>query len=114
VFAGEDAKLEVNFNKMVTNPPDFVPDAPGSEDLADNTITHLENWLECVKTREKPNADVEIAHRSTSVSHLINICRWAGRKLSWDPEQEVFCSDEEANGWLERPRREGYELPDEI
>lgn len=114
VFAGEHAKLEVNFNKMVTNPPDFVPDAPAPKDLADNTITHLENWLDCVKTREKPNADVEIAHRSTSVSHLINICRWAGRKLHWDPERQAFLNDDQANGWLARPRRKGYELPETI
>jgi hypothetical protein len=113
VFAGEDAKLEVNFNKMVTNPPDFIRDAPAPEELADNTVTHLENWLECVKTRGRPNAGVETAHRSTSVSHLINICRWVGRKLHWDPENEVFL-DDEANSWLERPRREGYGLPDPV
>jgi hypothetical protein len=114
VFAGEDAKLEVNFNKMVTNPPDFFPDAPAPEELADNTITHLANWLECVKSRQTPNADVETAHRSTSVSHLINICRWSGRKLRWDPRREIFLNDAAANAWLDRPRREGYELPDPV
>jgi hypothetical protein len=114
VFAGEDAKLEVNFDKMVTNPPDFIPDAPAPEELADNTITHLQNWLDCVKTRNTPHADVEIAHRSTSVSHLINICRWVGRRVNWDPENEVFPDDEAANRWLQRSRRKGYELPNPV
>ena len=73
---------------------------------------HIQNWLDCIKSRELPNADVEIGHRSISVCHLVNITRELGRKLQWDPETEQFVGDDEANKLLDRPRRAGFELPD--
>ena len=43
---------------------------------------HLQNWLDCIKTRETPIADVEAGHRAVNLCHLINICRKLERKLS--------------------------------
>ena len=57
---------------------------------------HHANWLECIKTRETPNADVEIGHRSITVCHLVNITRELGRKLTWDPAKEQFENQAEA------------------
>ena len=57
---------------------------------------------------------MEIGHRSISVCHLANIAREVGRKLRWDPEKEVFPGDEEANRYLDRPRRKPYALPDPV
>ena len=81
------------------------PEGPGENRY------HIQNFLECVRTRNKPTADVEIGHRSNSVCHLVNICRDVGRKLQWDPQTERFAGDEQANSLLRRPRRKGYELP---
>ena len=64
------------------------------------------------RSRKRPNADVEIGHRSISVCHLVNITRELGRKLHWDPEKEQFVGDDEANKLLVRPRRAGFELPE--
>jgi predicted dehydrogenase len=117
IFVGEDCKMEINRNKFATNPKDFVTDAPPAEVQGkwegDGWIArpHIQNWLDCIKTRELPNADVEIGHRSISVCHLVNITREAGRKLKWNPETEQFEGDADANKLLDRPRREGYELP---
>ena len=72
------------------------------------------NWLECIKTRKRPVADVEIGHRSATVCHLGNIARLLGRRLRWDPIAEVFIDDPEANLYLDRARRKGYELPEEV
>jgi hypothetical protein len=74
---------------------------------------HMENWLNCIKTREKPVADVEIGHRSISVCHLANIAREVGRKLQWDPAKEQFVNDDEADAYVSRPRRKGYELQEQ-
>jgi hypothetical protein len=118
VFVGEDCKMEINRNRFATNPKDFVKDAPAPavQDKweGDGWIArpHIQNWLDCIKSRELPNADVEIGHRSVSVCHLLNITRELGRKLRWDPEKESFVDDDEANQFLDRPRRQGYELPD--
>ena len=119
VFVGEDCKVELNFNKVTTNPPDFLKNAPPPMPMPDEkgvglwtAVPHLENWLDCIKTRKTPNAPVEVAHRSTTVSHLMNLCRQVARKLRWDPAQEQFTGDDEANALLNRLRRTGYELPE--
>lgn len=118
VFVGEDCKIEINRNKFTTNPKDFVKDPPNPSEAQSwegpgwIAKPHIQNWLDCIKTREKPNADVEIGHRSISVCHLANITREIGRKLQWDPDTETFPGDEEANAYLARPRRKGYELPE--
>lgn len=117
VFSGELCKMEINRNRFATNPPDFVKDSPApavqEQWEGDGWIArpHIQNWLDCIKSRELPNADVEIGHRSVSVCHLLNITRELGRRLKWDPDHEVFVGDQEANRLLDRPRRRGYELP---
>ena len=117
IFAGTKAKIEINRNKFTSNPPNFLPDAPGPavqkkwEGPGWTAAPHLGNWLDCIKSREEPNADVEIGHRSVSICHLVNITRELGRKLTWDPNQERFENDDQATRLLDRPRRKGYELP---
>ena len=103
VFIGADCKMEINRNKFTTNPPDFVKNAPSPAVAekweGDGWIAkpHIENWLDCIKSRQRPNADVEIGHRSISVCHLVNITRELNRKLTWDPVAERFINDDEAN-----------------
>jgi hypothetical protein len=117
IFVGTECKMEINRNKFTTNPPDFASDAPdprvaekweGEGWLAHG---HVNNWLDCVKSRERPVADVEIGHRTATVCHLCTITRELGRRLIWDPEREEFPDDAEANRWLDRPRRAGWDLP---
>ncbi|MFH1921057.1 MAG: Gfo/Idh/MocA family oxidoreductase [Planctomycetota bacterium] len=120
IFVGDEAKIEINRNKFTTNPPDLVkhPPEPATAEIWEGpgwiARPHIQNWLDSIKTREKPNADVEIGHRSISVCHLANIAREVGRKLRWDPETETFVGDDEANRYLDRPKRRGYELPDPV
>jgi hypothetical protein len=64
-----------------------------------------------MRTRKRPVGDVEIGHRSISVCHLANITRALGRPLRWDPKIELFIDDIEANSYITRPRRKGFELP---
>ena len=118
IFSGTDAKMEINRNRFATNPVDYVKDAPGPEVQEKwegpgwTAAPHLANWVACIKSRQMPNADVEIGHRSASVCHLVNLRRELGRKLIWDPSTELFENDQEANELLDRPRRKGYEFPE--
>ena len=117
VFVGSECKMEINRNRFATNPADFVKDAPDpavqEKWEGDDWIArpHIQNWLDCIKSRERPNADVEIGHRSITVCHLLNITRELGHTLLWDPAAEQFVGDNEANQLLDRPRRAGFELP---
>jgi hypothetical protein len=69
------------------------------------------DFLHCVRTRERPFRDVEIAHRTSTVCHLGNIAYWLNRPLRWDPVREGFAGgDAEATRWLDRPRREPWSI----
>lgn len=124
VFVGEKGKLEINRNKVTSNPPEIAQKLLEAVDVAEEERKwsdalalwqarhHLQNWLDCIKTREKPVADVEIGHRSVTVCHLANIARAVGRPLRWDPVAEQFMGAAAANALLVRERRKGFELPE--
>jgi predicted dehydrogenase len=124
IFVCEKGKIEINRNKFSSNPKSIAEELLKKVDAleeekkwSDQTALwqakwHLQNWLDCIRTRKKPVADVEIGHRSVTVCHLVNIARKLGRELKWDPAAERFVGDDEANRLIERPRRKGYELPE--
>jgi hypothetical protein len=66
---------------------------------------HQQNFLDCVKTRLKPVAPIEVAVRSDTLCHLSNIAMRVGRKIKWDPENEVIVGDAEASRMLTRTLR---------
>jgi hypothetical protein len=112
-FIGDQGKIRIGNNTVDSNPPEIAKEPleslPPHVQVSDN---HLQNWFDAIKSRRKPIADVEIGHRSAILCHLGNIARWVGRPLRWDPEKEIFPGDDEANAYLDRPRRKGYELPE--
>ncbi len=77
----------------------------------DGLSDHIADWLDCLRSRRRPVADVEVAHRSTNTTHLGNIAYKTGRTLTWDAESETFPGDDKANALLAREYRKGYELP---
>ncbi len=76
----------------------------------DAIVNHMGNFFDCVESRKQTISDIESQHRSVSTCHLGNISQRLGRPLKWDPEQEVFVGDEEANKWLKREYRAGFEI----
>jgi predicted dehydrogenase len=81
-------------------------EGPGS----DQHLSHVRNFLDCVKSREKPRSDVEEGHYSTTVAHLGNISLHTGRRIYWDAEQEAIVGDEEASRLLRREYRPPWVL----
>jgi len=77
---------------------------------ADATELHLKNFIDCVRTRQKPVADVEIGHRSTTVPHLGNIAFKTGHKIHWDAEREEIVGDREAAALLDRSARKPWDF----
>jgi len=87
--------------------PVEVTDAGGNRNL---TALHARNFLDCVKTRQKPNADVEIGHRSTTMSLLANISLVGGERLTWDAEKEQITNRPELNELLHYEYRRPWVL----
>jgi hypothetical protein len=68
------------------------------------------DFIECVKTRERPFRDIEYAVNSVMVSHLGIIAYTLQRSLKWDAKLQQFVDDQEANRYLDRARREPWQL----
>ncbi|WP_413433118.1 Gfo/Idh/MocA family protein [Crateriforma spongiae] len=85
----------------------------GTEDSNNHHLTsnHARNFLDCMRSRRQPNADVEIGHRSTTFCHLANISLKLGRRLQWDADAERFIGDDDANAMLHYEYRKPWKLP---
>ncbi len=83
---------------------------PSNEHNANLTSDHIRNFLDCVKSRKKPNADVEDAHKSTIFSHLGNIALATESRIEWDPATETIVGNDEANELLHYEYRKPWTL----
>lgn len=79
----------------------------GGPDLA----AHHANFLDCIRTGARPNADIEINHLSTALCHFGNIATRVGRVLNIDPAKEQILGDEEATKLLGREYRDHWATP---
>jgi len=76
---------------------------------------HIGNFIDCIRSRELPNADIEEGRRSDLLLHLSNISSRAGnKKLIFDPVNNNFGSDSEANKFLRRKDRDPWIIPDKV
>jgi hypothetical protein len=99
MFLSKRGKLELlgeRNEKLVTE---------SSDDLKASVADNQQNWIDCIRSGERPNADIEIGHRSATAVHLANIATRLGRTLHFDPAQEQVSGDEEANTMLGRTYR---------
>lgn len=71
---------------------------------------HARNFLESIKSRKRPSADVEEGHRSAVMCHLGNISTRLSRSIRWDATTEQAVGDVEANRMLDRPYRSPWRL----
>jgi predicted dehydrogenase len=76
----------------------------------DITSLHMRNFLDCIKSREKPIADVEIGKDSVIIAHLGNISLETGDRIYWDAEKERITRPESANSYLHYDYRAPWKL----
>jgi predicted dehydrogenase len=111
LFTGSEGKIQVTRGKFQAMPAEL-----GEAPLDDKAIrlyksnNHLKDFLDCTRSRKRPICDVETGHRSATVCHLGNLVYWNHRKLKWDPAKETFIGDDEANTWLDRVKREPWQV----
>jgi predicted dehydrogenase len=114
-FHGVDATLIVDHRGWRVYPKgggiaveEKVPGASGS---GEGDGSHERNFMDCIKSRKRPNADIEIGRLSTTICHLGNISCRLGRDVRFDPKTETFGNDKAANAYLKKEYRKPYELP---
>jgi predicted dehydrogenase len=71
---------------------------------------HTRDFLDCIQSRQKPRADVEIGHRSTTMALLADISLATQSTIHWDPEQERITNLPEANDLLHYEYRKPWKL----
>ena len=71
---------------------------------------HVQNFYDCMRTRKRPNSDVEIGHNSMIACHLGNIAFRLGRQVNWDVENEKIIGDAEAQKYVSKPYRAPWKL----
>lgn len=95
----------------------FAPDWKGEpfEYGREGVPVHMENFIDCVRSRKRPNADIEEGHLSTLLCHLGNIAHRVGnRRLVFDSATESFVNDAEANRLVKRAYRAPWVVPDKV
>jgi predicted dehydrogenase len=105
-FKGTEGEIGVNGDRTgkKESPPNvYIPNYKGQRGI-------FGDFLHCVRTRQKPFRDIEIAHRTATVCHLGNIAYWLNRPVKWDPVAEEIIGDPEAARWLDRTKREPWVL----
>lgn len=73
-------------------------------------MSHVRNFLDCVKSRRQTVANPVMMHRSMTTVHAANICMWLKRDLKFDPVKEEFINDPEANRFRSRAMREPWTI----
>jgi predicted dehydrogenase len=112
IFYGDAGYLMVDRDGYRVFFPNNEP-GPSYEKTWSDTPRHYQNFIDCIKSgrREDLIADIHEGHLSALLCHLGNISYRTGRRLEFHPETETFPGDDEANGYLGREYRKGFELP---
>lgn len=76
-----------------------------------STGDHARNFLDCVKSRQKCNCDIEQGHRDTTAALIGNIAHKTRSYLEWDAKEERFTNNQMANRYLSYEYRAPYRLP---
>ena len=91
-FRGERGTLKVDRSRLAVYRDD-APYAAGSltsepeifvRSSGDGTLTHMQNWLDCIRSRKQPNAHIRVAHQAARTSHLTNAALRSGHPVRWD------------------------------
>ena len=116
LFTGEDGRIFVNREKLTGKPVEEMTKEDKEKQHAQvvklyhgkEPTHHMNNFFDCIVSRDLPISDVETHHRTMTSCHLCNIALMLGRELKWDPKKEEFESDEQATMLMSRPKRDKY------
>jgi predicted dehydrogenase len=106
---GEEGWVAIYYASMICDPPSLSQAAASPRDIH-LPVSHGQerNFIECVKTRQRPVSNLDDAVHSDIISHVSDIAVRSGRKLTWDPVKEDFIGDPEATQRLSRAAREPW------
>ncbi|MFI4877052.1 MAG: Gfo/Idh/MocA family protein [Blastopirellula sp. JB062] len=116
LFEGTKGRFFVNRGKITGAPVEALAEKPLPEDAIEAVYggkvssNHTANFIEAMQSREQPISDVWSHNRMLEICHLSNIAMRLGRELNWDPAKREIVGDDQANSFLARESRKGFEI----
>ena len=116
LFEGTKGKFFVNRGKIAGKPVEDLENDPLPDDAIEKIYggpvseNHTANFIESMKSRKQPISDVWSHNRMLEICHLSNIAMRLDRAIQWDPEKREIIGDDQANAFLSREYRKGYEI----
>ncbi|QDT35290.1 Gfo/Idh/MocA family protein [Thalassoglobus polymorphus] len=116
LFEGTEGRFFVNRGKIVGKPVEDLKDNPLPEGAIEEVYggkiskNHTANFIEGMNSRKQPISDVWSHNRMLEICHLSNIAMRLGRELKWDAAKRQIVGDEQANSFLSREARKGFEI----
>jgi hypothetical protein len=110
-FIGTKGSLDISRQYFDSKPDNIARTLPlENEQKLYSSADHQQDWIDAIAKKSAPICDVETGHRSSSVCCVANIAYWLKRPLKWDPVNEKFKKDKQANRLLKAPMREPWKL----
>ena len=116
LFEGTEGRFFVNRGKITGKPVEELKSNPLPEGAIEAvyggkvSANHTANFIEGIKARKQPISDVWSHNRMLEICHLSNIAMRLGRELKWDPVKREIIGDTQANSFLARENRKGFEI----
>jgi hypothetical protein len=116
LFEGTKGRFFVNRGKIAGKPVEDLKDNPLPEGAIEVVYggkvseNHTANFIEGINSRKQPISDVWSHNRMLEICHLSNIAMRLDRELKWDPNKRGIIGDAQANSFLARENRKGYEI----
>jgi predicted dehydrogenase len=116
LFVGEKRTLFAKRGEIRGNAVEFMKGQPLPESAflalrnGRELMSHQADFFQCCRDRGMPISDVWSHHRHLSTCHLANIAVRLGRPIRWDATARRIVGDKEANAFLKREQRKGFEI----
>ena len=116
LFEGTEGRFFVNRGRISGKPVEDLQANPLPENALEEIYggpiseNHSANFIEAMRARKQPISDVWTHNRMLEICHLANIAMRLGREIRWDPVKREIIGDPQANAFLSRESRKGYEI----
>lgn len=104
LFRGEEREF-VSANQLNEVEERYLPE--GSKQLY-RSGNHMQNWFDCIKSREQPICGVDVGARSALACHLMNLAYLHHAAFDWDPVNSTFANGTGDAAWLTKEYRDGW------
>jgi hypothetical protein len=110
-ITGDKGRVHISRGGLRTEPESLLQEKSGPNEIRlYESRNHIGNFLDCVRSRRRTVAPVEVAVMSDTITQLSMIAILTGRKIRWDPEREAIQNDPGASQLLTRAMRPPWHL----